>query len=181
MHLSLCCHSSGATYSKYSKFNSTVSCALTGDKSTFVTEDVYSKILLRRLSPKFTLQEITPRNSNSKSDKFNLSNVNLRVYVNIGAWLNIATLFLTIYLWKDRSAFNFMHLVKMFSEALKHVLVSLHNLFFGSVSLYLCLLDVYHVPIFIITVLINFLILYLQWYENFSIIDNDIGICRNVF
>ena len=30
---------------------------------------------------------------------------------------------------KDRSAFNFMHLVKMFSEALKHVLVSLHNLF----------------------------------------------------
>ena len=28
---------------------------------------------------------------------------------------------------------------------------------------------------------INFLILYLQWYENFSIIDNDIGICRNVF
>ena len=52
-----------------------------------------------------------------------------------------------MFIRKDRLAFNFMHLVKMFSEALKHVL------------------DVYHVPIFIITVLINFLILYLQWYE----------------
>ena len=54
--------------------------------STFVTEAVYSKILLRKLSPKFTLK-FTERNSNLKSAKFNLSNVN------IGAWLNIATLF----------------------------------------------------------------------------------------
>ena len=59
---------------------------LSEDKSTFVTEAVYSKIPLRRLSPKFTLK-FTARNSNLKSAKFNLSNVN------IGAWLNIATLF----------------------------------------------------------------------------------------
>ena len=59
---------------------------LSEDKSTFVTEDVYSKILLRRLSPKFTLK-FTARNSNLKSAKFNLSNVN------IGAWLIIAKLF----------------------------------------------------------------------------------------
>ena len=49
-------------------------------------EEVYSKILLRRLSPKLTLK-FTARNSNLKSAKFNLSNVN------IGAWLNISTLF----------------------------------------------------------------------------------------
>ena len=53
------------------------------------------------------------------------------------------------YFTKRRSAFNFTHLVEIFSEALKHVLVSY----------------------FIFTV----------EYENFSIIDNDMGICRNVF
>ena len=60
--------------------------APTRDKSTFVTEEVYSKILLHRLSPKLALK-FTACSSNLKSDKFNLSNVN------IGAWLNIATLF----------------------------------------------------------------------------------------
>ena len=35
--------------------------------------------------------------------------------------------------------------------------------------------------IFIITVSLNFLILYLQLYEHFSKIDNGLGICRNVF
>ena len=73
-------------HSKHSKFYLTVSVHLTRDKSTFVTEEVYSKILLRRLSPKLTLK-FTARNSNLKSAKFNLSNVN------IGTWLNIATLF----------------------------------------------------------------------------------------
>ena len=76
---------------------------LTEDKSTFVTEEVYSKTVLRRLSPKLNLK-FTARNSNLKSSKFNLYNVN------IGAWLNVATLFYNLFIKNHKILMHFLAL-----------------------------------------------------------------------
>ena len=82
-----CCRVHGPhTQNTQIQLNGQLFSQLSENKSTFVTEEAYSKILLRRLSPKLTLK-YTAMNSNLKSAKFNLSNVN------IGAWLNIATVF----------------------------------------------------------------------------------------